>query len=134
MSRRSILTTIWLLWAALLFLLMIMLTMQSALFGADAQKAWQWFLPNLVPVLTLVGASAYASPAAPVAAANPPPPAGTFLLAVGSSVFYLLLLTGSLVSTLFSKAPLEALATSGLWLGPLQGIATSGLALYFVKK
>lgn len=132
MSKRGVLTTVWFIWGGILLVLFIVLTLAPTLFGSDTQKAWQWFLPNLIPVLTLVGAGAYAAP--PPTAPSAGSSSGSFPLALGSSVFYLLLLTGSLLSTLFSTTPLETLTMSSLWLGPVQGIATSGLALYFVKR
>lgn len=130
MTRRGVLTAVWFTWGAGLFLLMIALTAQPALFGSDAQKAWNWFLPNIAPVLTMVGAGAYA--AQPTA--SPATHAGAFALALGASIFYLTVLTGSIAATLFTPAPLTSLNNSGLWLGPLQGFATSGLALFFVKR
>ena len=128
MSKRAILTTVWWVWGMLLFLLLIGLTSIPELFGADAGRAWQWFLPNIVPAMTMVGAAAYAAPAPAEA------PEGMFWMALGTSVFYLLVLTGTILTTLFAIRPLGALDGSGIWLGPLQGFATSALALHFVKR
>ena len=129
MSQRAMLTTLWWVWGLLLILLLIVLSLQPALFGDDVEKAWQWFLPNLVPAMTMVGFTAYVSPA--------PADPGTrnlFPLALGVSAFYLAILTLSVVGTLFTPRPLDFLTRSSLWLAPLQGFALAGLGVFFVKR
>jgi hypothetical protein len=122
------LTMVWWGWGLLLFLLLIVLSLQPALFGDDTGKVWQWFLPNLVPAMTMVGFTAYASPTPAESTAN------LFPLALGVSGFYLAVLTLSVAGTLFAPRPLEFLNTSSLWLAPLQGFALAGLGVFFVKK
>ena len=129
MSRRAVLTAIWWIWGVALFLILIALTLQTRLFGDDTQKVWQWFLPNIVPAMTMVGFTAYAAPA-PQAQQQP---GGLFAMAAGVSCVYLALLTLSVVGTLFSAQPLQFMTGSSLWLAPMQGFAVAGLSVFFVK-
>jgi hypothetical protein len=129
MSQRAVLTTVWWSWGLLLILLLILFSMQQRLFGEDVGKVWQWFLPNIVPAMTMVGFTAYAAPAL-----SQDVPGGVFGMALAVSCFYLAILTISVVGTLFAPHPLEFLTGSSLWLAPLQGFATAGLALFFAKK
>ena len=129
MSKRAVLTTLWWGWGILLILLLMALSLQSSLFGDDMSKVWQWFLPNLLPAMTMVGFTAYATPPPETA-----PPQGLFVMALAVSCIYLGVLTLSLVGTLFASNPLDFVTTSSLWLAPLQGFAIAGLSVFFVKK
>ena len=129
MSKRAILTAVWWVWGLLLILLLVTLSLQPRLFGADVPKIWQWFLPNIVPAMTMVGFTAYAAPSPQGQAGG-----GLFGMAVAVSCFYLLVLSVSVLGTLFVAQPLEFVTMTSLWLAPLQGFATTGLALFFVKK
>lgn len=130
MSRQLILTAIWWVWEIVLILALVLLSMQPALFGSDVPKVWQWFLPNLVPTLTMVGVTAYVAPPSTAVTA----PSSVFLLALATSVLYLMLLSLSILATLFEAHPLQSMQQSSLWLGPIQGFAASGLAVYFAKR
>jgi hypothetical protein len=127
--KRAVLTALWWVWGLLLFLLLFLFSLQPRFFGEDVGKVWQWFVPNIVPAMTMVGFTAYNAPPP-----EAPPSPGLFGMALGVSCFYLAILTISILGTLFAPHPLEFLTTSSYWLGPLQGFATAGLALFFVKK
>ena len=125
------LTGLWWGWGLLLFLLLVALSSQSAIFGDDASAAWQWFLPNITPSMGLVGAASYAR--RKTADVEPAVIKPLFLMAAIVSAVYLLLLTVSLLGVFFSTDPLAWLGKSSLWLGPLQGLAASALAVFFAK-
>ena len=129
MSRRAFLTAVWWIWGILLMLLVFLFSMQPHFFGEDAGKVWQWFLPNIIPAMTMVGFTAYAAPPP-----SPTAPAGVFAMALAVSCVYLAVLTVAVVGTLFAPHPLDFLATASFILAPLQGFATAGLALFFIKK
>lgn len=129
MSKRAILTTVWWAWGLLLILFLVALSLQTKLFGDDMTKVWHWFLPNVIPAMTMVGFTAYAVPAQ-----NVSPPPGLFAMALAVSCVYLAILTVSVLGTLFSPHPLDFVTTSSLWLAPLQGFAMAGLSLFFVKR
>jgi len=130
MTKQMKLTALWWIWGTVLIFMLVFLSMQPALFGEDTAKVWQWFLPNIIPTMTMVGASAYASQQTLVPQSNE---AG-FLIVVVASAIYLSLLTLSVISTPFVAQPLQALQQANLWLGPVQGLAASGLAIYFIKR
>lgn len=130
MSRQLTLTAIWWGWGIILIVVLALLSGQPALFGDDTPKIWQWFLPNIIPTLTMVGASAYASQQTPAPSGTGP----SFVLAVGASVLYLLLLSLAVGSTVVVSHPLLAVQQANLWLGPVQGLAASGLAIYFIRN
>lgn len=129
MSRRATLTAVWWVWGLALMAVLALLSIQPRLFGSDITKIWQWFLPNLIPAMTMVGFTAYAAPPPPQKAGR-----GPFAMALAVSCFYLAALTSSVLGTLFVPQPLEFVTMTSLWLAPLQGFATAGLALFFVKK
>jgi hypothetical protein len=104
--------------------------MQPKLFGDDTEKVWQWFLPNILPTLTMVGVAAYAGRQRVGRL-----PLTVFIFAIATSLLYLFVLTATMiVGSLFEAQPLEFMRRSSLWLAPLQAFASSSLAYYFVKK
>ena len=125
------LTILWWGWGLLLFILLVALSSQSAIFGDQTSAAWQWFLPNVTPSMGLVGAATYAQ--RKTADIEPTVIRPLFLMAVIVSAVYLMLLTVALLGVFFSAQPLDWLGKSNLWLGPLQGLAASALAIFFTK-
>lgn len=142
MRATTLLTTIWWVWGVALILLLVVMS-NLPLFGADVRAAWDWFTPNLLPVMALVGgiqyqagktggggaAGAVAGIATAKAQRRPSWP-----VALALSVIYLLLLTAALVGAIASPAPLETLRTSNLWLGPLLALNTAALGVVFAEK
>lgn len=131
MSRPLVLTGLWWGWGLLLIVLMILMVNNASLFGGDSKAAWDWFVPNIVPTLTLVGAAAYRGNAP---ASDGEKPVLLFVLTLVVSALYLAILTYTLASTLYSVTPLKSLQSASLYLGVLQGMVTSFLGLFFIKK
>lgn len=136
MKSTLILTLVWWVWGVLLILLLVLMS-NLPLFGADVRAAWEWFTPNLFPIMALVGGIQYQTRkkegadvggASPAAKRKPSWP-----VALGLSVLYLLLLTIALLSALTSAHPLDALRTSNLWLGPLLALNTAALGVLFAQ-
>ena len=150
MNTHALLTLLWWIWGALLIVLLVVLS-NMPLFGDDVRAAWEWFVPNLLPTMALVGGIQYQkaktaradAPAAPAPAAAPaaadtpaPPITGAqpqSWVAVILTILYLLLLTGALVGTLWASHPLESLRTANLWLGPILALNTAALGVLFGK-
>lgn len=128
---RLTLTMIWWCWGLLLFLLLAALSAQEAVFGDQAGAAWEWFLPNILPSMMLVGAAAYATRTATPADAKALKP--LFLIALAVSIANLLLLSASLLGVLYSVDPLRSLGRSNLWLAPIQGLSASALGVFFTR-
>lgn len=132
-AARNRLAALWLIAAAMLFLLLIA---QSLLghFEDKSQKVWSWALPTIMPTLTLMISALGAD------ALKPDEPQlsvrrGFFHLAFLTSIFYLFLVTACLlVEPLTPLNLLDLLQTSNLWLGPLQGLVTAALGLLFFTR
>ena len=125
------LTAVWWIWGVLLILMLALLSAQDKLFGEKVGEAWQWFLPNIMPTLMLVGAASYAKQKAP--SVNQDMVGPIFLITLSVSIIYLLLLTISVVGALFAQPPLAWLIKTNYWLGPVQGLAASALGVFFTK-
>jgi hypothetical protein len=128
------LALIWFIGGGLAFVLVIALSLTGA-FGGQTPKAWSWFLPNIVPTLSLIiGTLVHDS-------ARTPPEGttvdGTLLrISLGLSVFYLVLLFGTLLARppVTNLSPIEAMQMSSLWMIPLQGLVGGCLAAFFVSR
>lgn len=123
------LATIWWGSAAVLTLLMIILTVAVGI--SAAPTLWGWFMPNILPVLTLVGTASISN--ADQAVTGPAEDNRRRRLALGSSIFYLMLLSITTVMLFFSDLT-NVISNSGLWLAPFQGLATSALGFFFFAK
>lgn len=125
-KARLVLTYFWWLWGMLLFGLV---TLFSLVFRDSAGEIWPWFLPNILPVLTLVGAAAYKQ-GGPGATGEP---AGPLLpMTVIVSVFYLVVLSICIALLFISSEPIPTVRSANFFLAPLQALATSFLGLFFV--
>ncbi|UAK24522.1 hypothetical protein [Sphingomonas nostoxanthinifaciens] len=131
-SYRLRLMLAWVVGGGLVLTVMILQTSLGH-YGDDAEAAWQWLIPNLVPSLTLVlGVSAFTKPE-PVDMPSGMKP--LFLVCMAMSIFYLLVLAlPILIQPMVGTAPLPLLHQSNLWLGPLQGLASSLLGVFFARE
>jgi hypothetical protein len=122
----------WLVGGGVVLLIMILQTTFGH-YGDDAQGAWQWLLPNLIPTLTLVmGVSAFTRPDP---ATTPSGIKSLFTICMAMSIFYLLVLVlPILLQPMVGGAPLPLLRQSNLWLGPLQGLASTLLGVFFARE
>lgn len=129
---RRRLAILWLGGAGVVF---VLLFLQSVLgrYGENVAKAWGWFLPTVMPTLSLIiGVLAIA--ATRKAAGDKEVDRFFYRLAFGLSAFYLLLVALTLLLQPFLPfAPLELMQQSNLWLGPLQGLVSAALGIFFVK-
>lgn len=114
-------------------LLTLLIVVQSILgkFGAAADKAWGWYLPSILPSLSLiVGAVAYR--AVRPAEESERVDRLAFRISYGLSIFYLALVSTTLLLEPFSTlTPIELMDLSNLWLAPLQGLTAAALAVFF---
>lgn len=133
-SARTKLLVIWLSGGGFLFLI---LTLQSIFgrYGTELQSVWSWFIPNVLPTLSLmigvIGATAL-SPAA-----NQPKRVkrSFFRISLALSFFYLTLLALTIMLEPFTKTPvLELYASSNYFLGPIQGLTVAALGVLFVTQ
>jgi hypothetical protein len=126
------LATVWFALSGVIFLLLVVQTVMGH-YGSKATDAWGWFLPNVMPTLSLIvavlvldqmGKSVHTRTADRF----------LFRLAIGLSCAYLLLILLSILIQPFAPLPpLELMQQSNLWLGPLQGLVAAALGAFFVK-
>lgn len=148
MNTNALLTLLWWIWGSALIVLFVILS-NLPLFGEDVRAAWEWFVPNLFPTMALVGGIQYQQaknktepgaanvPDSP-AVASPAPPARRAMpqswVAVVLTILYLMLLSGAILGTLWSEAPLQSLRMANLWLGPILALNTAALGVLFGQR
>ena len=70
-KARLTLTYTWWVWGVVLFALITLFSVLPAS-AAASPDIWPWFLPNILPVLTLVGAASYRQGSTRRGAGRPP--------------------------------------------------------------
>jgi hypothetical protein len=122
---------IWLGGAGVSFAILLAQTMWRK-FGDQYDRAWSWFLPTVLPVLTLIVSSlVYQARTNETATVD----TRMFQISAAFSAFYLLLVLGVLVSTAFpGPPPLDRMTQAQLWLSPVQALTASALGAFFVSK
>ena len=122
---------IWLGGAGVSFAILLTQTMGRK-FGDQYDKAWSWFLPTVLPVLTLIVSSlVYQARTSEQATVD----ARMYRISAAFSAFYLSLVLGVLVSTAFPGVlPLDRMTQAQLWLSPVQALTASALGAFFVSK
>ncbi|NIY73461.1 hypothetical protein HCZ30_13600 [Marivivens donghaensis] len=143
-KARYQLATIWFAAFGLIFLCLIVMTSTPRL-GAESARIWNWALPNFVPTLGLMtsvlGASAIQSKRSKEQKVR----RAFCRLAVGISVFYVLVLLLVLlmpsinwwmgVETPTGPKIVSHLENSTIFMGPLQGIVIAAMGfLFFVRE
>jgi hypothetical protein len=133
MCKKS-LAIVWFVGAGVIFLLILLQTL-SGKFAGEEKRAWSWYLPTVMPTLSLIigvlvtdarpGASAGERSADPF----------LFRLAMSlSTTYFLVVLLLVLAEPFTTLTLLELMDLSSLWLGPLQGIVTASLGVFFVRS
>ncbi|HYP76911.1 MAG TPA: hypothetical protein VER12_13180 [Polyangiaceae bacterium] len=113
------------------FSVMLALTVCGT-FEGNVQEAWSWFMPTILPTLT-VAISAAISQTRAADRRRVSSFLGSFAR-LASSVYLLLVLLNLLVWPLTGKGPLTWFKTSALWLGALQGILGGVLAMFLAGQ
>lgn len=126
--------SVWLGGAGLVFMILVVQSLVGR-YGSQSEDAWAWFLPTVMPTLSLiigVLVSDFRS-AKPDRQPLPVSARGLLWLGVGLSVFYLLLVAVTILAQPFLQdvSPIELMHRSNLWLGPLQGVTAGVLAAFF---
>lgn len=130
-TARKRLAMVWFAGSGVCFLVLLFISF----FGRkiDLAGLWDWFLPAVVPNLSLIiGVLVYSQ-----RQRDTPPPVDTFLyrLAFWISLLYvLLLLLPLLFFPLTGKSLPELLNISRLWMAAIQGLATGIMGAFFVRQ
>ena len=128
----------WFIGAGLCFIVLVGQS-QVGIFESDTGAVWGWFLPTVMPTLSLIVTAlvadyrknpASASDAGKLAAGP------VFWLGAALSMFYLLLvgMAITMASLQVEATPLALMQRSNLWLGPLQGLCVAALGFFFQLK
>lgn len=132
-------------WFPVAGLILLILIGQSfgGVYGGDLQRLWGWALPNFIPTLGLMLSVFAADALAPPGSSNFKVRVTFYKLAVGLSVFYLAVLTISILSPPLvnylrdptdAVEPIALLETSNFWLGPIQGLVVVSMGILFFLK
>jgi hypothetical protein len=129
---------IWFIGAGLCFIVLVGQS-QVGMFESDTGAVWGWFLPTVMPTLSLiVGALVADYRKVPAGAAGAAKAAAgpVFWLAAALSGFYLVLvgMAITIAALQVDASPLEVMQRSNLWLGPLQGLCVAALGFFFQSK
>lgn len=127
------LATLWFTGGAIIIVLMFLQTVFGK-FEDQSNDAWSWILSNLMPSLSLI-LSTFLSDINATKRNTRRVDSFYYYLALGISIFYLLLLLMLIaLEPLTDHTILELMHDSGIYLGPLQGLATAAMGMFFFKK
>lgn len=130
---RKRLATIWFVGSGVLFVLLVLQTIFKH-YGDRAEDVWSWFLPLIMPSLSLIIGVLVWNGLGPDTQTLS---ADTFVYRVAAvlSLLYLIVLGLTFFLSPFSPwTPLELMKQSSLYLGPFQGIVAACLGAFFVSK
>jgi hypothetical protein len=138
MSMRASMWRLAIIWFAGGGFLFVILVGQSltGYYEPRTEDAWGWFLPTVMPTLSLIVAALVADYRKAAVAGREQQAGPLFWLGAGLSVFYLLLVALSILlqPLLAETSPLTLMQRSNLWLGPLQGLCVAALGFFFHSK
>ena len=126
------LATLWLVACGIAFLLLVLQTIFGK-YDGQADAAWGWLLPSVMPTLSLIiGVLVVDSQG--VASAQRTADRFMFRVAFGLSAAYLLVVLTIILAHPLTQLPaLELMRQSNLYLGPLQGLVAAALGAFFIK-
>ena len=131
------LATLWLSGSGAIALILIGQSL-AGYYEPRSEDAWGWFLPTVMPTLSLIVAvlaADYRNPMVPetdVQAVEP----RMLRLGIALSAMYLLLVALSILVQPFlsQTAPVVLMHRSNLWLGPFQGLVAAVLGVFFQSR
>jgi len=128
------LATVWFLGTGILFLLILLQTLFGKYLGEE-EKAWGWFLPTVMPTLSLIIGVLVADMTQGLVDEERKIDPFLYKLAMSLSiVYFLVVLSSVLVQPFTPMSILEILNLSNLWLGPLQGLVAASIGAFFIKR
>jgi len=132
-SARRRLAILWFSLGGLLFVIVFAQTVANY-YGDKVNEAWGWFLPLVMPMLSLIIGVFVADPLNETTGAMRVS-SFVYRLAISlSSVYLLAMLIVVVIGQLTTTPPLVLMKLSSLGLGPLGGLVTAAVGIFFVKK
>lgn len=127
------LATIWFSFGGGLFALVVAQSLTDR-YGEKTEEVWQWFLPTLLPNLSLMLGSFVTGIQSGSKATSKSVPLFFYRIAFALSAFYLVVVLSTMVVIVGTLAdPVLALKKSSLWLSPLQALVAIAIGAFFVK-
>lgn len=123
-------------WFAGSLIVFVALAAQTVLnrYGERAEDAWAWFLPTVVPTLSLILGVLISEQTKAARSRRLVVDEFLYRLALGLSLAYVALVALTLFLSPFSSSPiLEVMRRSNLYLAPMQGLVAAALGVFFVK-
>jgi len=127
------LAALWFTMGPIIVLLLVVISLLGKKLGDKADEAWGWFLPTVMPTLSLIIG---------VLVVDATDPQKTekkvdrflFWLAFDLSFFYLAIVVLTILIQPFTGSTLlDLMKASNLWLGPVQGLVAAVLGAFFIK-
>lgn len=127
------LSLLWFIGAGFLFLTLIAQTI-GKFYGTKADEAWSWFLPTIMPTLSLI-IGVFVIEATGKSEKKKSVDNFIYRLAFILSLVYLIIVALTIyISPFTSFTAFELMKTSNYWLGPLQGLVSAVIGIFFIKK
>lgn len=128
------LATVWFAGAGIVFTLILLQTLFGK-YSGEEEKAWSWFLPTVMPTLSLMIGVLVADAKQEPAEEERKIDLFLFKLAMSLSIVYFGIVLVTVLVQPFTPLPiLELLERSNLWLAPLQGLVAASLGAFFIKR
>ncbi len=127
------LATLWFTGAGVIFFVLLLQTIFGR-YGDRSSDAWSWFLPTIMPTLSLViGVLVMDTLGKGMKAVNID--SFLFRLTFGISAAYLIaVLMLFLLQPFSTESPFDLMNQSNFWLGPFQGLVAAAMGAFFVKS
>jgi hypothetical protein len=130
-DARNQLTRIWFIGAGISFLWLMVVTIIGT-FGEDTREVFSWFLPSVLPTLslmiTVLGATAFGKKDKRYVRKP-------FTdLAKWLSLVYLAVLFITIIAAHFRPVAIDLFLLSNVYLGPLQGLTVGAISYLFIAK
>jgi hypothetical protein len=130
-DARTTLSRIWFIGSGVNFLILLVQSLLGK-YGSDTQQVWSWFIPSVVPTLSLVitvlGVGAMGKKENRFVKTQ-------FVdLAKYLSIAYMCVLFLTIVAASLRPPAIDVLLLSNAWLGPLQGLTVAAIGYLFIAK
>lgn len=133
-TAKKRLAILWFFWFTIIFLLLLIQTLAGVYKDKEITEAWSWFLPTVMPTLSLM-IGVLVSDALGMSKKVNYVDKFLYRLSFSLSLLYLVVVSLTILAQPFSELwPLELMKKSQLWQGPLQGLVAAILVIFFMQK
>lgn len=132
-EARKSLASIWFIAGGILFIILFIQTLLGTKFGVKVGEVWSWFLPTIMPTLSLI-IGIFVSDAVNNSNKSKTVDRYLYRLSLILSIIYLLAVFSVFLITPLTYDPINSMKLSNYGLGPLQGIVSACLGVFFLNK